>query len=92
MPLSKELIVACEIYHFNFHREHIWLSKLCESLKVHMDAKDVSASLDTLFDWIIIQGHCGETEKGRAGYLLEICEDEKEIIKMLYERYWAGVR
>jgi len=90
--LSKELIVACEIYHFNFHLERIWFTKLCDSLKTHMSTNDISESLDTLSDWMIVEGNYGETEKGRAGYLYRVCENETNRIKYLYETYWMEVR
>ena len=64
--LSKELIVACEIYHFNFHLERIWFTKLCDFLKTRMSTNDISESLDTLSDWMIVEGNYGETEKGRV--------------------------
>jgi hypothetical protein len=87
-PLSSELKVACEIYHFNKAGEPVHFGKLVDRLKGVMSKQKISESLDTLEDWLITCGHYGSTGDGRAGYLLEIDRDEKEKIGELYEKYW----
>jgi len=87
-PLSNELKVAAEIYRCEIQGEKVWLGKLVENLKGKISKNTISAAIDTLFDWKIIKAEYGATEKGRAGRLLMINEEEKPTIKDLYEKYW----
>ena len=92
--LSKELKVACEIWHYNTLKKPIWFTRLVESLAWCMTKNEVSASLDTLTDWLVIYGEYGATDKGRAGYNYHIdTKDDGDFrVRDLYERYWKDVR
>ena len=72
----------------------MWYTKLIESLAWCMEEKTVSHSLDTLFDWLIIFGEYGATEKGRAGRLFFVdTHDNGDFrIRDLYEKYWKDER
>ena len=91
-PLSSELKVACEIYHYNVLNEPIWFDKLFEFLSSVMNKKKVSTSIDTLFDWGILRASYGETENGEKGRLLAISQETIPLIKELYEKYWKEER
>lgn len=93
-PLSSELKVACEIWHYNVLKQPIWFSKLVSSLAWCVDKNTVSESLDTLTDWVIIYGEYGATEKGRAGYnyYVDTHDSGDSRIRDLYEKYWRDVR
>ena len=89
--LSKDLVVACEIYKAEIQEEPIWFSRLVERLSGIMSKKDVSDALDKLFDWGFIQGEYGATENGKAGRIFKIALSSKQGIKALYNgkhRQW----
>lgn len=86
--LSSELKVACQIYQFNLQKEPVWFGKLVDSLKDVMPKNMVSAAVDTLTDWMIVEGHYGATEKGRAGYLFQVSDSHCHRIRALYEEHW----
>ena len=93
-PVSSELFVAMMIYHITeIKKEPVWFSKLVDSLQDYMTKNIVSESLDTLTDWIIIDGEYGPTDKGRAGYLYHIdTKDDGDFrIKELYDKYWKKI-
>jgi len=87
-PLSNEFKVACEIYKAEANGESIWYTRLVERLKGEVSKNTISDAIDTLFDWGIIRGEYGPTEKGKAGRLFEISNEHKHRIKDLYENYW----
>jgi hypothetical protein len=93
-PVSSELFVAMMIHHITeVKKEPVWFSKLVDELQDYMDKNIVSGALDTLTDWIIIDGEYGPTDKGRAGYLYFI--DTKDggdfRVKQLYDTYWKHI-
>jgi hypothetical protein len=95
MPkLDKYLQVACEIYHYNLKKEPINYRKLVNSMSWCMSEFDVSSALDTLTDWLIIQGEYGSTGDGRACYLYTIDTHDggDHRIEHLYEKYWKYER
>jgi len=71
-PLSNDLKVACEIYACKKRGEVVWYNKLVQLLKGEVSGSTITKSLHNLFDWGIIKGDYGETEKGRAGRLFFI--------------------
>ena len=89
--LSKEFKVACEIYRFNEKNEKIWFTKLKNSLSGEMVQSTLMNALRTLFDWGIVKAEYGETEKGRAGRLLYVAGESRQIIKDVYEEYWKSI-
>jgi hypothetical protein len=91
-PLSSELKVACEIYHYNLLNEPIWFDKLSGSLSSAMNKKKVSTSIDTLFDWGIIKAEYGETVPGRSGRLLIVTNESEDLVRDLYKKYWKENR
>ena len=91
-PLSNELKVAAEIFHYNKNNEVIWLSKLVQSLQKKVSKNTISAALDTLFDWGIVKAEYGETDNGRAGRLFFISNEAKSVISELYSKYWENER
>jgi predicted transcriptional regulator len=86
--LSKEFKVACEISRLNEKKEKVWFTKLKNSLKGEMTQSTVMNALRTLFDWGIVKAEYGETETGRAGRLLYVAGESKQIIKQICEEYW----
>ncbi|MBO8182724.1 MAG: hypothetical protein H0Z28_08030 [Archaeoglobus sp.] len=87
--LSNELKVAAEIY-YQVHEkgEKVWFNKLVELLSDYMSRSTIQKALNVLFDWGIVKGEYGETEKGRAGRLLLIATEHKDTIRKIYETYW----
>ncbi len=83
--LSKDLVVACEIYKAEIQEEPIWFSRLVERLSGRMSKNEVSDALDKLFDWGFIQGEYGATENGKTGRLFKTALSNKQGIKALYE-------
>ena len=92
-PLSNDFKVVCEIYHFNetLH-EDIWYSKLVDMLKGELSRATISAALDMLFDWGIIQPKYSETEDGKGRKLLEVSNDATCVVSELYAKYWFPYR
>jgi hypothetical protein len=93
-PLSLELKVACEIWHYQELGERLWFTKIVDSLAWCMDKKTISHSMDTLCDWGIICGEYSETEKGRVGrlFLIDTYDGADFRIRDLYEKYWKEER
>jgi len=94
-PVDKYLFTAMMIYHITeIKKESIWFTKLVDLLKDYMDKNDVSNSLDTLTDWMVVDGKYGPTENGHVGYLYYI--DTKDggdfTIKKLYDIYWIKIK
>jgi hypothetical protein len=93
-PVSSELFVAMMIYHITeIKKEPVWFGKLVESLQDYMTKNIVSEALDTLTDWLIIDGEYGPLGGGRAGYLMYIdTHDGGDFrIKELYDTYWDKI-
>jgi DNA-binding transcriptional ArsR family regulator len=87
-PLSSELKVAVEIYHCEINNWKVWLGKLVERLDGEVSKNTISEALDTLFDWGIVKAEYGPTDTGKPGRLYKISNEERKLIKELYERYW----
>lgn len=92
--LSNELIVACEIWHYNSINQPIWFTKLVENLKEHMDKQTVSAALDTLEDWLIAFSEYGPTLEGHVGrvWFIDTHDNGDFRIRDLYEECWKDAR
>jgi|WetSurMetagenome_2_1015567.scaffolds.fasta_scaffold27392_2 hypothetical protein len=93
-PVSSELFVAMMIYHTtDVIKERVWFSRLVDLLKEYMDKNRVSEALDTLTDWLIIDGEYGATGDGRAGYILYIDTHDggDDRIKQLHDKYWDTI-
>lgn len=93
--LSKDLQLACEIYHFELIGHPASFSTLVQSLAWTMTKMDVSYALDTCTDWMLAHresGDLGELMPGRAGFVWLADEDAKYKLKPLYERYWKDSR
>jgi predicted transcriptional regulator len=89
--LSADFKVAAEIYEYNYvKKEKVWFNKLVKSLgaKGGPSKATIAKSLNALFDWGIIKGEYGETEKGNAGRLLFVTNENKGLIRDIYEKYW----
>lgn len=86
--LGKEFKVACEISRFNDKNEKIWFTKLRDSLAGEITQSTLMNALRTLFDWGIVKAEYGETEKGRAGRLLYVAGESRQIIRQVCEEYW----
>ena len=87
--LSPEFKVAAEIYKYTEVRgEKIWFTKLAKSLEGEMSQSTVMKSLRRLFDWGIVKAEFGETDKGRAGRLLYIAGESKDVIGKIYDNFW----
>ena len=93
--MSKDLQLACEIYHFELIGHPASFSTLVQSLTWTMTKMDVSHALDTCMDWMLAyreSGDLGELMPGRAGFVWLADEDAKYKLKPLYERYWKDSR
>jgi len=88
--LSKDLIVACEIYKAELKKESIWFTYIVEKLKNKVSKIEISMALDTLSDWGIIEYEYGPTGKGRAGCLFKITSHHKQKVKELYEEFYIN--
>lgn len=91
--LSKEMIVAAEIYHKQIQRRDTNFTELVETLKPVMKKKDVAQSLDMLMDWFIVRGEYGAIKKGNGcAYLYLLTDVHMSDIKEVYETYWKSNR
>lgn len=90
--LSKEFKVACEISRLNEKNEKVWFTKLRDSLVDDMTQSTLMNALRTLFDWGIVKAEYGETGAGRAGRLLYVAGESKQIVKEVCEEYWKPTR
>lgn len=86
--LSNELKVASAIYECEQENEKVWFTKLATSMKGDIAPGTILKSLRTLIDFGIVKAQYGETEKGRAGRLLYISGESRQIIKNVYEDFW----
>ena len=84
--LSPEFKVAAEIFRFEKKGEKVWFTKLERSLG--MPSSTLSRALRRLFDSGIVKAEFGETETGRAGRLLYIAGESRDVIEKIYERFW----
>lgn len=86
--LSPEFKVAAEIYKYNIRGDKVWFTKLAKSLEGEMSPSTIMKSLRRLFDWGIVKAEFGETDTGRAGRLLYIAGESRDVIGKIYEKFW----
>jgi hypothetical protein len=87
--LSVDLDLACDIYSLEAAGKRIWYTKLVQRHEGKYTKQEISRALDTLFDWGIVFGEYGETEKGRGGRLLLIDDDHIDRVAALYRDFYT---
>jgi len=88
-PLSNPFKVAAEVYKITeVNGGRAWYGKLVENLDGIMSSSTVRNSINDLITWGILKVQYGRTEKGRAGRLLFISGESRDVIKSVYETYW----
>jgi hypothetical protein len=91
--LSKELIVAAEIYRLtDVAHEEVYYSKLVENLKGKekvSSSATISKALDVLFDLGMVFAEWKQLENGRWARVLKIAGDSKTFIKSIYENVYC---
>lgn len=88
-PLSNPFKVAAEVYKITeVETERAWYGKLVERLDEKMSSSTVRNAINDLIAWGILKVQYGRTEKGRAGRLLYISGEARDVIKSVYETYW----
>lgn len=92
--LSKELIVAAEIYRLtDVDHEEVYYSKLVENLKGRdkvSSSATISKALDVLFDLGMVFPEWKRLENGRWARDLKIAGESKNFIKSIYEKVYGG--
>ena len=91
--LSKELIVASEIYRLTeIEKEEVYFSKLAKILSKEKKASSatINKSLDILFDLGMIYAEWGKLENGKWARLLKIAGESKDFIKRIYEEIYTS--
>lgn len=87
--LSNEFKVGVIIYYLTeVLGEKAWSTKLETILSRYMSSSTLLRMLRFLESWRVIKAQYGETETGRAGKLYYISNEDKEVMKKLYENYW----
>jgi DNA-binding transcriptional ArsR family regulator len=91
--LSKELIVAAEIYRLaEVKKEKVYYSKLVESLKGREKVKSpttISKALDVLFDIGMIYADWERMEDGKWARVVKIAGESKKFIQSIYNELEA---
>ena len=88
-PLSNPFKVASEIYRLTEEeKQKVWYGKLVERLSDVMSTSTLMTSINELVNWGIVKVQFGQTDKGRAGRLLYISGESRDVIKSVYETYW----
>lgn len=87
--LCNEFKVACEIYRANVSNTPIWFTKVVEIFQGKIDKHDISSALDTLIDWMIIEGHYDSIGNGRSSYVYKISPEHIDRIKEIYENFYV---
>lgn len=91
--LSKELLVAVEIYRFQMaHRRGITFRKLSKNLEEQglMDRSEVSTTLDILFDQGMIRSEWSDRDADEQSTQLTVAGEALGFIKNVSERTLAG--
>jgi len=86
--LSKELIVASEIYRLSeIENTKVYFTKLVDILskKRKASAATINKSMDILFDLGMIYADWEKLENGRWARVLKIAGESKDFIKGIYE-------
>jgi len=90
-PLSNPFKVAAEVYRLTeVDKRRAWYTKLVENLRDAMAPSTVEKAIHELITWGIVKEQFGQTEAGRAGRLLYISGEAKDVIKSVYETYWKS--
>jgi hypothetical protein len=90
--LSKELIVASEIYRLTeIEKQTAYFSKLSKVLseKRKVSPATLNKSLDILFDLGMIYADWEKLENGRWARVLKIAGESKAFIKGIYEEIYG---
>lgn len=93
-PVDKPLFVAMAIHHLTeVNKEPAHFGRIVEFVKDYMTKEDVSHSMDTLDDWIIIYGEYGPIGGGRAGRLhfIDTHDGGDFRIKELHDKFWKQI-
>ena len=92
--LSKELIVAAEIYRLSeVEREDVYFSRLVENLRGKERVSSpatVSKALDVLFDLGMVFAEWKQLRSGRWARVLKIAGESRNFIKSIYERAYCA--
>ncbi len=89
--LSKELLVASEIYRLSeIENEEVYFSKLVDILSEKRKASSatINKSMDILFDLGMIYAEWGKLKNGRWARILRIAGESKEFIKGIYKEIY----
>lgn len=89
--LSKELIVASEIYRLStIKKEKVYYSKLVDILSKdkRVSPVTINKSLDILFDLGMIYADWEKLESGKWARILKIAGESMDFIKGIYEEIY----
>ena len=90
-PLSKDLVVACAIYHLELNRKQPRYPELTEMMKGRIMPAEIPRLLSSLMDWGIVNTEYTGIGTGRAGRMYYISSEANNMIRELYELYWSKV-
>lgn len=82
--------VAIEILEINRARIPATFTAIKERLSPVMGRDEISNALDTLTDWMIVDGHYDGIGEGRAGYCFEITQSALPRMDELRNMFRAG--
>ena len=92
--LSKELIVAAEIYKLTeVENKEVYYSRLVENLKGKekvSSSATISKALDVLFDLGMVFAEWKQLKNGRWARVLRIAGESKSFIKSVYDKVYFG--
>jgi hypothetical protein len=83
-PISKDLVVACAIYHLHQDDKKATFSAIVEILKKKIDQMEIPDHLRSLSNWEIIN-IIYDYECGR---IYSISPEAHNMIRELYELFW----
>jgi hypothetical protein len=83
-PISKEFKVACELYHHELRRKPLSYTQLVKEMADFMEEDDVKKSLDTLFDWGIVNAEFDSKDRK----MIIVNWSSRPNIASLYDKYW----
>jgi len=88
--LSKELIVAVEIYRLAIiEKQEVYFLKLVENLRGRSKASSpatISKALDVLFDLGMVDAEWKQLPNGRWARTLKISGESKEFVRAVYKK------
>ena len=82
--LSKDMIVAAEIYKYNVEEKPIFFSKLVSSLEGEVSRATISKSVDRLFDLGIVDGSWEKIDS-KWTRVFKVSGEASSLIKAVYE-------